>query len=263
MHEGDRVLVRNMTPRGGTGKLRNHWEESIHKVIRQVGKDMPIYEVIPEQGKARGRRILHRNLLLPCDHLPLEIQMKPSQAKRQITAWTHKGRGQPNPETDEDDSDDGYGYYPLRAQPLPEIKPHVNTDREDADREVTQLSQDAEPQQQNIPQLEQDSGETLTEGDTAEQQQTIVQEETLLERTPVAESPVPSENNSESGRCQRPIRERRPPRVFTYNELGNPGCYNTGFSNNTMHTGAHQHPMEPWMTPVQRVDYQPVVVPGY
>lgn len=86
LHEGDRVLVRNLTPRGGTGKLRNHWEDCVHKVIRQVGKDMPIYEVISEQGKARGRRVLHRNLLLPCDHLPLEIQLKPAEAKRQITA---------------------------------------------------------------------------------------------------------------------------------------------------------------------------------
>jgi hypothetical protein len=37
LHEGDRVLIRNMTPRGGTGKPRNHWEDSIHKVIRQMG----------------------------------------------------------------------------------------------------------------------------------------------------------------------------------------------------------------------------------
>lgn len=86
LHEGDRVLVRNLTPRGGTGQLQNHWEDCVHKVIRQVGKDMPIYEVISEQGKARGRRVLHRNLLLPCDHLPLEIQLKPAEAKRQITA---------------------------------------------------------------------------------------------------------------------------------------------------------------------------------
>ena len=51
LQEGDRVLIRNMTPRGGTGKLRSHWEDCIHKVVRQVGKDMSIYEVMPEQGK--------------------------------------------------------------------------------------------------------------------------------------------------------------------------------------------------------------------
>lgn len=116
LNEGDRVLIRNMTPRGGTGKLRNHWEDCIHKVIRQVGKDMPIYEVIPEQGKARGRRILHRNLLLPCDHLPLEIQLKPANVKRRITAQTRRDKDQTDQETNNDDSDDDdYGYYQTSA----------------------------------------------------------------------------------------------------------------------------------------------------
>lgn len=30
------VLIRNMTPRGGTDKLRNHWEDNFHTVLRQV-----------------------------------------------------------------------------------------------------------------------------------------------------------------------------------------------------------------------------------
>lgn len=56
LEEGDHVLVRNMTLRGGTGKLRSHWEDSIYKVVRLVNKDLPIYEVVPEQGKGRDSR---------------------------------------------------------------------------------------------------------------------------------------------------------------------------------------------------------------
>lgn len=43
---GDRILVRNLTPRGGTGKLRNHWEDSVHTVVRQIGGKGPVFEVI-------------------------------------------------------------------------------------------------------------------------------------------------------------------------------------------------------------------------
>lgn len=270
LHEGDRVLVRNLTPRGGTGKLRNHWEDCIHKVIRQVGKDMPIYEVISEQGKARGRRILHRNLLLPCDHLPLEIQLKPAKAKGQITAWTRKRREQQHQEVDVEDSDeDDYGYYPPMDQPLPVIQPEVDTDSQDADKEVEQLSQDAEPQQQDLCQLEQDSGDTLTERDTSGQQEIIAQKDTALEEgTSVVQSPVQSGTHcGHEQRYQRPVRERRPPRVFTYDQLGNPGCYSTGLTSNTMqwYPPAPYRPMQAasaWMAPVQRFGYQPVV-PGY
>ncbi len=60
---GDHVLVRNLTPRGGPGKFRNYWEDLIQVVVKQVGKDVPIYELRPEHGKGR-LRVIHRNLLL-------------------------------------------------------------------------------------------------------------------------------------------------------------------------------------------------------
>ena len=36
---GDRVLVRHLSERGRTGKLRNHWEEKIYKIVSTIGDD--------------------------------------------------------------------------------------------------------------------------------------------------------------------------------------------------------------------------------
>ena len=68
---GDRVLVRNLSERGGTGKLRSYWENDIHVVIRKKDENIPVYTVKAENDKGK-ERVLHINLLLSCEHLPLK-----------------------------------------------------------------------------------------------------------------------------------------------------------------------------------------------
>ena len=39
---GDRILLRNHREKGGTGKLRNYWENTIY-IVREKYTDIPVY----------------------------------------------------------------------------------------------------------------------------------------------------------------------------------------------------------------------------
>ena len=84
LQPGDRVLVRNLSERGGPGKLRSYWEQQIHVVVGQRG-NLPVYEVRPE-GQSGKPRVLHRNLLLPCTFLPVDPIEPPLHSIRETVS---------------------------------------------------------------------------------------------------------------------------------------------------------------------------------
>lgn len=102
LQAGDRVLVRNLTPRGGPGKLRSYWEDAVHVVVNRRG-DGPVYEVQREDQEGRAR-VLHRNLLLPCDFIQEANQANQRQQRPRRHPKTKQIPQQRISESDESDS---------------------------------------------------------------------------------------------------------------------------------------------------------------
>lgn len=259
LQRGDRVLVRNLTPRGGPGKLRNYWEDSIHTVVRQLGENTPIYEVRPEQGKGRSR-VLHRNLLLPCDHLPPDVQVTPSTVAKKGPVNKKRARSQPNREQSghESDSEDEYQQYVELPQWSRGEDDHSGA-VEPADPAV-HLEQEVSVEDP-VPQPE----EIVQQAPQQERQQPHLPAREPR-RAPPKAAPSDREDRVERSiarqHSQLPRRARRPPRRFTYNHFGTPSCYeiqSTSYAPYDHQPLPSVHAQTPWM-PVHQYQYQPSYV---
>ena len=61
------MLIRNMSERGGTEKMRSFWEEKVHVVVENINNKNVTYKVKSEKETDGKKRAIHRNLLLPCN----------------------------------------------------------------------------------------------------------------------------------------------------------------------------------------------------
>ena len=49
LEQGDRVLIRNMSEREGTGKMQSFCEERVHVVVENTNNENITYKVKPER----------------------------------------------------------------------------------------------------------------------------------------------------------------------------------------------------------------------
>lgn len=84
MQVDDRVLVRNITPRECSSKLKLFWKQTIY-IIEEVKEPGGLVYSVREQDKPnRKSRTLHRDNIMPCHTLPQSNQY--STTKIDITS---------------------------------------------------------------------------------------------------------------------------------------------------------------------------------
>ena len=85
------MLVRNKREQGGPGKLRSFWEEDVFSVVERKNNGV-VYDVV-NLSKSSDRRILHRNMLMPCDMMEDIPPHVPARLPRKQTVPRTRQRG--------------------------------------------------------------------------------------------------------------------------------------------------------------------------
>ncbi|CAL9693785.1 unnamed protein product [Knipowitschia caucasica] len=211
---GSRVLVRNLNEKGGPGKLRSFWEDRVYVVTQKKHQDSPVYEIKPENGKRRTR-ILHRNLLLPCDFLPVEMTVPPDKETKKKKRDTKRQSHMDTQNSTADEDEDGwYAIIGLRTGNSTEEDNHLRIEAPEfhPDNDMTQEGEEHDTDDETRAHVAPEAEAPEDRAEKVDGQDDVLSESSSSDQ----------ENPVDTPAKQYPFRLRKKRVIFTYDKLGVP-----------------------------------------
>ena len=199
---GDDVLLRNHKEKGGTGKLKSHWEKTVYKVVDK-DENLPVFSIKPKNSMKPVKRV-HRNNLMGCNFLIPE--MVPSVIKPR-----RKEAERPKYPVEVDDSSDD--EYVVTRFSEGEIGEEESLQEELVGDPIVQGSVEKE----NMGNQDSEEGSSTVDGNSE-----MSDLENVDRNEESGEVSDGNSSSSEEEPMRRSTRTRQRPSKFTYDEIGKP-----------------------------------------
>ncbi|XP_062600318.1 uncharacterized protein LOC134261954 [Saccostrea cucullata] len=228
LYPGDHVLVKNLLEKGGPGKLRSYWEKDVYVVLKQVNEDTPVYEVRKESGQGDIRR-LHRNLLRQCNSLPVESGHKEKEKPYRLKQNRKPAAPVYDADGSSSDSDGSIDFGGISLNPHAEpFVPQQHITEYDSSDSVVEVENPSDSHSEEPVVISDSSGDSFRSAHSSDRQSDSQDDqEGPNSEDRRGEPDVDETSETEDYQSERPRRTTKPPRKFTYEQLGKPSYIQT------------------------------------